>query len=62
MSPVEMPRKYSQGKAASTRLALRTYGGTSDELNLIPPPERSRTLGILTVTLPTPVTISRSGK
>jgi hypothetical protein len=33
MSPVEMPRKYSQGKAASTRLALRTYGGGTIYIN-----------------------------
>jgi hypothetical protein len=38
MSPVEIPRKYSHGTAASTHWALRTYGGTKAELNLIPLP------------------------
>ena len=32
------------------------------ELNLTPPPERSRTLGILTAIDPSPVNTSRSGK
>lgn len=62
ISPVEIPRRYNHGKAASTRWALRTYGGTTAELNLTPLLERSRTLGIRTVTGPSPVRISRSGK
>ncbi len=41
---------------------LHTYGGASTELNLIPDPERSRTLGTLTGTGPRAVMISRSGR
>ena len=61
MSPVEMPFRYSHGSAADTRCERRTYGGTSAELNLTPPPARSRTFGTYTATLPTVVRISRPG-
>jgi hypothetical protein len=55
MSPVEIPFRYSQGNAADTRGDFRMYGGTMFELNLIPDPERSRTLGTLTWIGPSPV-------
>lgn len=57
-----MPFRYSQGSAADTRAERRTYGGTSAELNFTPPPERSRTLGTRTSTLPTAVSTSRAGR
>lgn len=55
MSPVEIPFKYSHGKAADMRGERRTNGGTRTELNFTPAPERSRTFGTLTSTLPTDV-------
>src|ERR1700744_959052 len=62
MSPVDTPRRYSHGSDDDTRGDLRTQGGTIDELNLTPVPERSRTFGTWTGTGPTAVTISRSGR
>ncbi|KXW56986.1 hypothetical protein FEMY_24960 [Ferrovum myxofaciens] len=62
MSPVEIPFRYNQGSADDTRGDFRIYGGTMFELNLIPDPERSRTLGTLTAIGPAAVSTSRSGK
>ena len=43
ISPVEIPFRYSQGMNSSTFFVRFKYGGTSLLLNLMPPPERSRT-------------------
>ena len=49
-------------RAADIRGERRTNGGTSAELNFTPAPERSRTFGTLTSTLPTDVSTSRAGR
>jgi len=62
MSHVEMPFRYSHGNAALTRDDFLTYGGTIDELNFTPEPERSCTFGTFTGIGPAAVNTSRSGK
>src|SRR5579871_6820262 len=47
MSPVDTPFRYNQGSTASTLFERRTYGGTSEERNRRPSPERSRARGRL---------------
>src|SRR3972149_1228208 len=60
MLPVDTPFRYNHGSTASTLLERRTYGGTSEERNRRPSPERSRARGIVTATAPIPLKTSRS--
>src|SRR5690606_34854209 len=60
ISPVDIPRKYSHGSAASTLFALRTYGGTRIERNTTGSCVRLLTFGTRTDTGPIPVSTSRS--
>lgn len=62
LSPVERPFRYSQGRAADPRFDFRIYGGTMVALNVMPDPERLRTLGPVPAIGPAPVSTSRSGK